>query len=247
MKIFILDDEKLASEYLKETISEVIVDSPKLSQVSIKSFNTYKQFLDSFVSEKPEIIFLDIEMPGKNGLEVAKVIQEMKIDLGYQDNFPVIIFSTAHEEFGFEAYQLGVFDYILKPCNKGIVSKALEKVVNFYNINIPKQNYITVSHAGLTIKIPLNEVVYFKAEMKYITIVTENKEYLLNDTLSNLELKFGGFLRVHRSFLVNERYIKKVLNKESHWQAILTNGVNIPISRRYKAILDQTVDYRKFL
>lgn len=243
MKICLVDDEINALDYLRELIEEEI-KVLNLDKVIVYSFNKQDDFLAFIKTNSVEIIFLDIEMPQRNGVQLAKIINEdMEILIK-----PIIIFCTAHQEYGFEAYQINVFDYLLKPCSEERIKKTFNKLLEHKIIKETKCDSIMVDSGGLKLKINDLDILFMRAEMKYISIVTLKKTFIINDTLNNLEENYSNFIRVHRSFLVNKKYIEKMFLKENHWFLKLRNYEElIPVSRRYKTKINGKINYEEIL
>lgn len=245
--ILILDDEILALSYLKDTVEDVINKNPNFSIYDVYGTSNQNDFWQLLEKNLPTIIFLDIQMPRKSGLEIAKEIREKSQSLGYKnEHLPIIIFTTAHDNYGYQAYKVEAIDYILKPIDEEKIESVFKKILNTYE-NLVKyfEESITVNSNGIDIDIPLHEVLYFKADMKYIAVVTQKKEFLINSTLLNLEEKYIKFVKIHRAYLVNPFYIAKIFKKENHWFcAIKDHESNLPISRRQKQEIEKKVNYK---
>lgn len=244
MKICILDDEHIAAEYLKELLQDSIKNYTLNTPIDIYSFSRSDILLDFVRCNKPEIIFLDIEMPGISGLEVAKTINKNKVDFGYSSDLPFIIMSTAHTEYGYDAYQNDVFDYLLKPVSEERIDKTLNKLFD----KIGKTNRartLTVNNNGIDVLLRAEDIVYLKADMKYIQIKTKAKSFIISDTLNNLEETLTDFVRVHRGYLVNVKFLDKFFQKDGHWYLSLKETEEIiPVSRRYKSQIDGKLFFR---
>lgn len=243
--ILILDDENLASSYMEELIEEVKQKKPFFSNFNTYSSNTINDFFDKLKKYLPEIIILDIEMPKKNGLEVAKEIRENFESLGYNDfQFPIIIFSTAFDNYGYQAFSVDAFDYILKPVDNERLLHIFAKIETQHFSKLKHFiDSIKVPQAGIEIDLPLKDVLYFKSDMKYTTVVTEKKEFLINKTLLLLEEKHPNFIKIHRAYLVNPLYIQKFYKKENHWFLSLKNHEqHLPVSRRQKQEIEKKVN-----
>ncbi len=249
--ILIIDDEVLALSYLKDTVEDVIKEIPELSKHEIFGTSNYNDFMHILSENAPSIIFLDVQMPKKTGLEIAKEIRENYKTLGYNnDKLPIIIFTTAHENYGYQAFKVNAYDYILKPIDDEKIKDVLCSAVNDYDIfnEDNQEEYVTVHSSGIDLDIPLKDILYFKADMKYIAVVTENKEFLINQTLLNLEDKYPNFIKLHRAFLVNPRYIIKIKKVDNNLFVSLKNhNIDIPVSRRQKNDLEQKIDYKLLL
>lgn len=248
--ILILDDEYLASSYMEELINEVKEKNSFFSNFDTYTTNTISDFFDKVKRYVPEIIFLDIEMPKKNGLDIAKEIRLNYESFGYSDfQFPIIVFSTAFDNYGYQAFSVDAFDYILKPVD-------IEKLIHVFS-KIETQHFSKLKHfidiikvpqAGIEIDLPVKEVLYFKSDMKYTTVVTEKREYLINKTLLLLEEKYSNFVKIHRAYLVNPLYIQKFYKKQNHWFLSLKNHEpHLPVSRRQKQEIENKINKIGFM
>lgn len=244
--ILILDDEHLASSYLQETIEDVQKNIQFFTNFKIHCSNSYPDFIDKLKIYLPKIIFLDIQMPGKNGLEIAKYIRENYLSLGYESpSLPIIIFSTAYDNYAYHAFSVDALDYILKPVTEEKIEHIFKKIelqhAHFFK---DLMEVIKVPSSGIDIDLPLKEVLYFKADMKYTTVVSTKKDFLINKTLLSLEEKFPLFIKIHRAYLVNPTFIQKFYKKDGHWFVSLKNHAEpLPVSRRQKQEIEKKLNY----
>lgn len=241
----ILDDENLAVSYLSETLDEIIYKQPPYQQFKILSTTQQSIFWDLLKSYQPCIIFIDIQMPGKTGIEIAKEINNNYLSLGYTE-LPIIVFTTAYENYGYQAFKVEAFDYLLKPIDEELLSELLHKIfIKKPELFSQADEFIQVQSFGIDLDIPIKDILYFKADMKYISIITAVKEFLINETLLNLEKKYNNFIKIHRSYLVNPNYISRFYKKDSSWFVILKNHhEHLPISRRQKTEIQSKIDYK---
>lgn len=239
-KTLIIDDESLARERLKmhlEHYSEQIV--------IVGEAENGEQAVEMIDRLLPDLIFLDIQMPGKNGFDVLKEISHT----------PIVIFCTAHDEYALKAFETSSIDYLVKPVKEERLSKTIEKL-NLLKRDTAKQELFSFieKYAGLTKKedvtsipvkigdrvvfIKVDDIAYFSASDKYVTINTKyNKEYIIEQSLSYLEERLDSrFIRVQRSCLVNSEMIKEV-NKYFAGRYILVledgNLTKITTGRKY--------------
>lgn len=249
INILIIDDERLAINYLKDIINETIIHIPILKEASIITCQNPKQADIYIKNYLPIIIFLDIEMPQISGIELAKLITENKYDFGYskEQHFPAIIFSTAFENYGYQAFQTEAIDYVLKPVDTDRIKNCLLKFKQFYQKDLKiLESYLIVNNNGIDVKIYLKEILYLKAEEKYITVKTDKKEFLITDSLMQLEQKYTELLKIHRSYLVNPTYIQRFYKKDNLFYVLLKNNESLSVSRRQKQELHGKLDYSLF-
>lgn len=196
--------------------------------------------------QKPDLVLLDIQMPGKTGFEVIETIGV--------DQMPPVVFVTAYDEFALQAFTVHAVDYLLKPFDRERFQIALHRVIEQIELqqsqsNIlgkllqevqPKQTYLErlmVNVASRFILVPVSEILYLKADDKYIEVHTTNKKYLIRNTLNDLEAKLNPaqFARINRSIIVRLNSIQE-LSPRSHgdYWVELKNGVRLVLSRRYR-------------
>lgn len=227
----LLDDEELALSYGQEVLEDVIKNHKFFNHYKVRATTNQSIFFEIIKEYKPAIIFLDIEMPGKNGIEIANEIKMNASTLGYPDSLPLIIFSTAYDQYGYKAFQVGAINYLLKPFSEDNVIELLDSLEKTHATHLKiDEETIRVPASGIDIDLPIKEVLYFKADMKYIAVQTDKKEFLINDTLLNLEIKYPNFVKIHRAYLVNPLYINKFFRKDNHWLLSLKNhSAHLPV------------------
>jgi len=241
IRVFIVEDEIPAQKLLEKWISEI--SELKLCGIYGDGFSALK----AIQSDQPNLIFLDIEMPKLNGLEMLELI----------DNPPKIIFTTAYHEYAVNAFELAAVDYLLKPFSFERFKKAVEKVINSKNQDVQdlKASLSTfkkehskgrlmdriVIKDGVDIHvIPTNEIYFMESQDDYVYIHTKDRRFLKLASLQSFEegLSKKEFVRVHRSFIVNINFISKIENyTKDSFRAFLLNGQNVKISRSGLAVL----------
>jgi two-component system LytT family response regulator len=233
-KAIIIDDEPLARSIVKEYLAFY----PQIELV--EECNDGFQGVKAIQQHKPDIVFLDIQMPKINGFEMLELI----------DDSPAIIFTTAFDEYAIRAFEAHAVDYLLKPFSKERFSKAVDKWLLQQTpvqqktatesllqsaSHSPSQSERIVVKTGGRIKIiPLHEIQYLEAADDYVRIFTPDGTYLKKKTMSYFEevLDPKLFVRVHRSYIVNVRLITRIDAYEKENQlAILTSGSKIPVSK----------------
>jgi two-component system response regulator LytT len=217
LKALIIEDEKPAIDELKYLLSlydfvEVIGEA----QDGIEGLNLLK-------SLKPDIIFIDINIPKVSGLELSKIISSDKV---------AIIFTTAYDNYAVDAFELNALDYILKPISPSRLEKSLEKAKNFLNQIEPKQkkiDKIPVEEKGKIYLLDINEIVFAKSQEGFVKIVTKDSSFSFKKSMKNLEEKlqdFPQFYRVQKSYIVNLQSIYEVIPwfKSTYW--LVMNDAN---------------------
>ncbi len=184
--------------------------------------------------EKIDILFLDIDMPGLNGIEFRK----QALDI------PVCVFITAHPEHAVESFQIETLDFIVKPLKLDRFTQTINRIEEFMEIKL-KASLFEASIGGDTIyikegheqtKVKLHEILYLEALKDYTLVVTDKKRHCVLSSIGNLlkEDHFQSFIRIHRSFAVQKQYVQKINSTE----IILNNNAVIPIGRSYKENLN---------
>lgn len=234
----IIDDEPYARDELVYIISRF-----NYCKV-IGEADTSQKALSVFKKLKPDVIFLDIELPDVSGIETARIISKLSTP-------PLIVFATAYDEYAIEAFELGAIDYILKPfderrieitlqrieklkANKNDWNREINKIAEFIDTNMPKKLPVQRKD-GIINLIPYRDILYGEASGKEVKIITTKEEYLFEGTLSELEmrLKKEGFLRIHKSYVVNLKRIEAVIPwfKGTYWIVVEGRKVRLPVSK----------------
>lgn len=206
MRALIIDDEPLARARLKRLLQA------SAQFVEIDEAADAAQALLLNQQHLPDVVFLDINLPGKNGLELARVF-------AIQPTPPAIIFCTAYAEHALAAYDCAPKDYLLKPVSQQSLDKALAKLSLVTRADQRARESDTAKlvylQGGIKRSLSLSEVCYFRAGDKYVTAVLPTQEILLEESLLALQQRFPNqLLRIHRSLLVHK----------AHCQALLTRG-----------------------
>lgn len=232
-KVIIIDDEPLARSIVKEFLQT----HPNLDLV--EECNDGFEGLKAIQQHRPDLIFLDIQMPKINGFEMLELA----------DPPPSVIFTTAFDEYAIRAFEAHAIDYLLKPFNQERFDKAVTKWAEKRNGSTasstnalldsaslsPSQNQRIVVRNGSRIKIiPVHDVQYLEAADDYVKVHTSEGYFLKNKTMAHFEklLDDQQFVRSHRSYIVNVQQITRIdpYEKDSH-VAILRSGVKVPVSR----------------
>ncbi|MFZ2648772.1 MAG: LytTR family DNA-binding domain-containing protein [Burkholderiaceae bacterium] len=199
LRVLLVDDEELARLRLRSLVGECRDPS---AMVVGEASNT-AQALAWLVAQTCDVVLLDIQMPGRDGTQLAAELRVLP-------KAPAVVFVTAHPEHALKAFDLAALDYLTKPVKRERLNAALQRVAAQLGQGAPaaappedESAAIVVSDRGRVVRVPLGEILYFKAELKYVTLRTAARSYVIDDSLSDLEPRVGErFLRVHRNALV---------------------------------------------
>ena len=232
LEVLLVDDEALARSRLRTLLGDC--SSPS-ARVSAEAGNAV-QAMDLLRRQPFHAVLLDIRMPGADGLALAQTLRSLPRP-------PAVVFVTAHAEHAVAAFELEAVDYLTKPVRLERLQTALQKVDRLVQAKGQQGDsapeVLLIQDRGRTERVPLAEVLYFKAELKYITVRTAGRSYILDASLSELEERHNGqFLRVHRNALVARRVIRALEKhydpEEGEGWAVRLNGVDelLAVSRR---------------
>ncbi|MGE8399791.1 MAG: LytR/AlgR family response regulator transcription factor [Burkholderiales bacterium] len=239
MNVLIVDDEPLARERLSRMVSELEGYS-----VLEPSATNGEEALSLIESLKPDIVLLDVRMPGLDGLQVAGKLCE-------RETPPALVFCAAPDEFALEAFNASGVGHLVKPVRPELLLEALKKAEKPNRVQLaaltrpaaesgngPRSHISARTRKGIEL-IPLAQVVYFIADHKYVTLCHESGEVLLDEPLKALEDEFGErFVRIHRNALVARERIERLQRTPlGHFQLYLKglNGDALIVSRRHVA------------
>jgi two-component system response regulator AlgR len=240
IRVFIADDETPARERLRELLQDIATDLP--NAVAGEARNGLEA-LERLPASNAQVLLLDIRMPGMDGLELARHLTGL-------ENAPAVVFVTAHDKHAIEAFELNALDYLLKPVRAERLAAALKKASVPNREQLAKaahsaREYISVSERNRIVLVPVREIIFLRAEQKYVTLRTRNREHLIEEPLVSLEREFAAsFVRIHRNCLVARAAIRGFERagegEESGWEVIL-DGVaeRLPVSRRQWPVLKE--------
>lgn len=244
LRVLVADDEPLARARMRRllaacrnpealTLGEAADGAEVLAQIGRAPF---------------DVLLLDIAMPSVGGMSVAERLQT-------RPNAPVVVFVTAHAEHALRAFELDAADYLTKPVRRERLQAALEKAWRLIRARSPKADAGTgdsllITASGLVKRVPLSEVLYLKAELKYVTVGTAHESYVLDGSLNQLEADYPDyFLRVHRNTLVVKRAIRalqrRIDNDGNECWVVRLSGVDeaFGVSRRQVAAVRATLGH----
>lgn len=233
LRTLVVDDEALARARLRTLLADC--REPSVS-VQAEAANA-AQAIELLRRHTFDVALLDINMPGASGLTLAQALRELP-------NPPALVFVTAHAEHAVQAFELEATDYLTKPVRLERLQQALQKVERFVlssreaEPDSPEE-VLLIQGRSRTERVPLSEVLYLKAELKYVTVRTTAKTYILDGALSELEKKYPAqFLRIHRNALVARRCVRALEKhfdpEEGDGWAVRLNGLEelLVVSRR---------------
>jgi two-component system, LytTR family, response regulator len=230
----------------KKIFTCIIADDDEIDRLTTLSFCRRYPFLQitgcfngsqealEFVQKNPtEVMLLDIDMPGMNGIALKKQLS----------NVPVCIFITAHAEFAVESFELSVLDFLVKPIKAERFETAMERLKNYFDIRHKAAlldhtlgaDTLFIKDGHDHFKIQLHDIIYLEALKDYTGVITRDRKYCVLTPLGNLlkETTFRNFIRVHRSYAVQKHFISKISHRE-----VEVNNIMLPVGRSYKDALD---------
>ena len=229
MNCLIVDDNKMARMTMKKLVEQV-TDLNLLGECenSIEAYNAVQK-------QKVDLLLLDIEMPGANGLELAKNLGKKR---------PFIVFTTGKTDYAIDAFELNVVDYLVKPIESSRFIKAIDRVKEAMDsdkqeVQVKEKDFVFVKDSGILKRVSVDDIFYLEAMGDYVKIFTSQKFHIVHATLKSIEEKLPStkFMRVHRSYIV-------ALNKIDFIEegVIHINGANVPVADAYKTALNQKLN-----
>jgi DNA-binding LytR/AlgR family response regulator len=249
LRVFIVDDELFICEALQRQLE-------KFSYIEVSgTFHDGEEALSMVEKYKPDIIFLDIRMPGRTGIEIAAVLDQREFS-------PAVVFVTAYDEFALKSYEVNAIDYILKPFEKSDIERVLRKMRKQYfrqdmelsteNI-IPKekvkmilQKFCCYKEEEMVIIDSQNIQLFCVADGEVFLVTTSGEKHLLKQTLQEIEKKIDEqqFFRCHRNYIVNMNFVKQILPWFNRGYLLKLQGeqeVEVPVSRSHAKKLENYI------
>ncbi|MDT3668823.1 MAG: LytTR family DNA-binding domain-containing protein [Aromatoleum sp.] len=237
LRVLIVDDEAPARARLRDLLGDIAATQP--SRVVGLAANGVEA-LRLLESEPADVVLADIRMPVMDGVELARHVLRL-------ERPPAVIFTTAYDQYAIQAFELAATDYLLKPVRAQRLAESLARVRRqlpvademLAGLAAGPRRHFSVNERGRILLVPVADVLYLRAELKYVTARTAEREFLLDESLVQLEQEFAGrFVRVHRNSLVARAAVTGVerageQDGEARWDVLLA-GVpeRLPISRR---------------
>lgn len=224
LRVLVVDDEPLARERMVALVAQC-------GAAAVAALGDSMAASDWLERHAADVLLLDISMPGISGVELARRLRQHPLP-------PQLIFTTAHEHYAVDAFELDAADYLLKPVRLERLRQALDKAARRCGGKPAIEAHFSVRHRDRLLNIPFSAVRYLKAEQKYVSLVTVDEEYLLDDSLVALEQRLGdSVLRIHRNCLVMRHALQELLrtgNADEELWAVRLRGIAQPlaVSRR---------------
>jgi two-component system, LytTR family, response regulator AlgR len=237
IRVLIVDDEEPARSRLRELLEDCRAELPH--SVAGEAANGVEG-LRMVTASGAQVVLVDIHMPEMSGIEFARHLQVL-------ERPPAVIFVTAHDQYAVEAFEVNALDYLTKPVRSARLLAALRKAASgarlergvLEGIDPAPRRHFSVAERGRVTLVRVSDVIYLRAELKYVTLRTHDREHLVEESLSQIEQEFGGvFVRIHRNCLVARRLIRGFergteTEGDAGWSVRLEGlDERLPVSRR---------------
>ncbi len=218
LRALIVDDERLARRKIRtflEARSDVAIAGAAAN---------VEEAIALAGSGRPDLILLDIQMPGGDGFDVVRALPA--------ERPPAVVFITAHDDYAIRAFEVAAVDYLLKPFDRRRFDEAIDRAKK----NAPRDlraAFFPVKKRDRTIVVPVREVDWIEAEGKYVRLHVREQSYLVRDAINAVEQRLDGrlFVRIHRSTIVNLRRVAEVRDATT---VVLQDGTQLTLSRRFR-------------
>ena len=245
IRAILADDEVLARQKLRQLLR----DEPEIEIVGESS--TAAETIELVRATKPEILFLDIRMPGMDGFDIVGALSaETTLTM------PSIVFTTAYDQFAVRAFEIHAVDYLLKPFTAERLHAAIRRVLaRAQPQDVPTtqsshsspdgskfSTRLVFKSRGRIVFLPVSDIRWIGAEENYVRVCTDTENHLLRETMAHIEERLDPeiFLRVHRSSIVNLQYVKEVRSEPNgDFTVVLINGQKLPMSRGYRSRISE--------
>jgi two-component system, LytTR family, response regulator AlgR len=245
LKVLLVDDEALARARLRT----LLADCRSPGAVVLAEAANAVQAMTALQRNVFDVVLLDVRMPGISGVQLAQAIAELPQP-------PAVVFVTAHAEHAVQAFEVAAVDYLTKPVRLERLQQALQKVERIAPVNkgpqpVFQEEVLIIQDRGRTERVPLAEVLYLKAELKYITVRTAARSYILDGSLNDLEEKYAvQMMRIHRNALIARSAVRALVKHvdtdepeaEESW-AVRLNGIDelLVVSRRQLSAVREAI------
>jgi len=243
LRVFLVDDEAPARDRLRILLGDIAEELPN---VVVGEADNGLTALAGLETAPAEVVLADIRMPRMDGIELARHLGTLPLP-------PAVIFTTAFDQFAVQAFELSAIDYLLKPIRAERLARALAKArqsrpppaATLAALHEGPRRYLSCHERGRLLLIPVDDLLYLKADLKYVAARTVAREYLLDESLTKLEEEFGErFIRLHRAVICARHAIagfERAHDEEGeHWVALIRGVADkLPVSRRQWPLVKQ--------
>jgi two-component system response regulator AlgR len=252
LRLLLVDDEAPARLRLRDLLGDIAEEVP--TTVVAEAYDGHSAL--ALIQTHPcDIALVDIRMPGMDGVEFAR-------HLARWPTAPAVIFVTAYDQYAVSAFELAALDYLVKPVRAARLAVALQKATRHPDETerleksaLATRRHLSCFERGRVLLVPVADILYLKAEQKYVTARTVEREYLLEESLVKLEAEFANnFMRVHRNCLVASDAVIGLErtgaeeDKEDYWQVMLSGiSERIPVSRRQSPLIKKLLKLKSRL
>lgn len=244
LRLVIADDEAPARSRMRDLLEDC---SARMSLEIVGEAANGRALLQLLEQAPADVVLLDIRMPEMDGIEAAQHLQKLP-------DPPKVIFTTAYDAYALKAFDLHAVDYLLKPIRPHRLLEALTRVPAAAQVDTDvlqklapqPRRHVSVQERGRVVLVPVDKILYMRAELKYVTIRTAEREHLLEESLTRLEQEFGErFVRIHRNCLVARDYVESFErmsegDAEGQWTVKLRGlDERLPVSRRQQHVIKE--------
>ncbi len=239
IQTIVADDEVLA----RQKLLQLLRAEPEIEVVGEGA--TAAETIDLVRIANPDLLFLDIQMPGMDGFDIIQALSS-----GRSADLPRIVFTTAYDHYALKAFEIHAADYLLKPFTRerlhNAIEHAKEQIQRAKHMTEPKtqkaHDYterVVFKSRGRILFLPIAEIHWISAEENYVRICTAKESHLLRDTMTHFESRLDPrfFLRIHRSTIVNLQHVKEIRSDSVEGESfvVLSHGQKLPVSRGYRS------------
>jgi len=241
LRVAIVDDEAPARSRMHDLLEDC---APDMTVTVVGEAANGRDLLELLEREPADVVLLDIRMPEMDGIEAAQHLHKLA-------RRPAVIFTTAFDAYALKAFELHAVDYLVKPIRLQRLQDALSRVHGqptpgielLQQLQSQARRHLSVQERGKLILVPVDKILFLRAELKYVTIRTVERDYLLEESLTRLEEEFAErFVRIHRSCLVAREHIDRFerVAEEGGWHVLLRGlSERLPVSRRQQHVIKE--------
>ena len=224
MRIAVCEDNNIVAAFMEDYIASMDAEN-----IEYEIFTSGDDLIHYMERENVtfNILFMDIEMPGRNGIETSAYVRE-------KDKYALIIFITDHKEYVYEVFDVLPFRFLIKPVTREALNLVMKKA--FEHFNLTKQVFFFKQNKT-QLQVAFDEIIYFEGNLRKVRLVTTGGEYDFYGKISEVVKKLDGnlFLQIHNSYIVNMDQIRKI----SESVVLLKSGIALPISKKYREYVRQ--------